>query len=75
MHMAHPALLRLVVTGGYGFMGTNLILAAVGRGHDFVVLDDLSIGNGRYLREVPHSVVTSMSQDEVRSYMRREGAA
>lgn len=36
--------MRVVVTGGAGFIGSNLAAAAVARGHDVVVLDDLSTG-------------------------------
>ena len=36
--------MRVLVTGGAGFIGSNLVDALVERGHDVVVLDDLSVG-------------------------------
>lgn len=54
---------KLCVTGGYGFVGTNLILAAAEHGHEITVLDDLSIGDGRYLHEVPHRLVKGDIRD------------
>jgi len=36
--------MRTVVTGGAGFIGSNLVDALVARGHDVTVIDDLSSG-------------------------------
>lgn len=36
--------LRLLITGGAGFIGSNLARAALDKGHEVVVLDDLSTG-------------------------------
>ncbi|MBT4099386.1 MAG: NAD-dependent epimerase/dehydratase family protein [Gemmatimonadetes bacterium] len=54
---------KLVVTGGYGFVGTNLILAAAARGTDIVVLDDLSVGDGQYVKNVSHRLVEGDIRD------------
>ena len=36
--------MRVLVSGGAGFIGTNVVLALINQGHDPVVLDDLSTG-------------------------------
>ena len=44
--------MRVLVTGGAGFIGANLVRALVQSGTDVVVLDDLSTGSKENLREV-----------------------
>ena len=36
--------MRVLITGGAGFIGANLVQACTARGHEVVVLDDLSTG-------------------------------
>ena len=36
--------MQLLITGGSGFIGSNLARVALGRGHQVRVLDDLSTG-------------------------------
>jgi UDP-glucose 4-epimerase len=36
--------MRIVVTGGAGFIGSNLVWTLVGAGHDVLVIDDMSAG-------------------------------
>jgi nucleoside-diphosphate-sugar epimerase len=44
--------LRYLVTGGAGFIGSNIVDELVRRGHDIVVLDDLSAGKENNLAGV-----------------------
>lgn len=43
--------MRAVVTGGAGFIGSTVVDGLVARGVEVLVLDDLSRGSRRYLRE------------------------
>jgi UDP-glucose 4-epimerase len=43
---------RVLITGGAGFIGSNLARAALAEGHEIVVLDDLSTGYAANLLEL-----------------------
>ncbi len=46
--------MKILVTGGAGFIGSHVVDAYRAAGHDVAVVDDLSSGSGRFLpREVP----------------------
>jgi nucleoside-diphosphate-sugar epimerase len=48
--------MRYLVTGGAGFIGSNTVDELVRRGHDVVVLDDLSSGKAENLARVRASI-------------------
>jgi nucleoside-diphosphate-sugar epimerase len=48
--------MRYLVTGGAGFIGSNTLDELVRRGHDVVVLDDLSSGKAENLARVRASI-------------------
>ena len=50
---------RVLVTGGAGFIGSNLALALEKLGHDVVVLDDFSVGHFENLRGFKGDVVSA----------------
>lgn len=42
---------KAFVTGGAGFIGSNLVCALVARGHDVTVYDNLSLGRKEFIQE------------------------
>lgn len=47
--------MRYLVTGGAGFIGSNLVDCLLARGHDVVAYDNLSTGQSRFLDEARRS--------------------
>lgn len=45
-------MVKLLITGGAGFVGSNLAKLASMLGHEVVIYDDLSIGNTEYIQEL-----------------------
>src|SRR6266511_5261232 len=64
-----PAM-KALVTGGAGFIGSNLVHALVERGDDVCVLDNFSTGNRANLEGLDLEVV----EGELRSYERVHAA-
>ena len=51
--------MRALVTGGAGFIGSNLALRLCEEGHAVAVLDDFSVGHFENLRDFPGDVVAA----------------
>jgi UDP-glucose 4-epimerase len=63
---------RVLVTGGAGFIGSNLVRALVERGDDVRILDNFSTGNRANLTGLDSSV--EVVEGELRSYERVHNA-
>ena len=44
--------MRFVVTGGAGFIGSHLVEHLINKGHEVVVIDNLSTGRPEFLASV-----------------------
>jgi UDP-glucose 4-epimerase len=63
---------KVLVTGGGGFIGSNLVRRLLELGHDVRVLDNFSTGNRRNLLEVAEEI--EVVEGELRSYERVHNA-
>ena len=63
---------RVLVTGGAGFIGSNLVAALLERGDEVRVLDNFSTGSRRNLATLGHDV--EVVEGDLRSYERVHAA-
>ena len=66
------ALMKVLVTGGAGFIGSNLVRALLADGHDVRALDNFSTGNRANLLEVNDDI--ELVEGDLRSYERVHNA-
>ena len=64
--------MRVLVTGGGGFIGSNLVRALLERGDDVRILDNFSTGNRANLADLAGEI--EMAEGELRSYERVHAA-
>jgi UDP-glucose 4-epimerase len=58
------ALLKILVTGGAGFIGANFVRLALSAGNDVCVLDDLTVGKVQYIEGLPLRFIRGTILDE-----------
>jgi ADP-L-glycero-D-manno-heptose 6-epimerase len=61
----------IVVTGGAGFIGGNLVAALVGRGRDVMIVDELARAAGE--RRIPSGVRDALDKDELHRWLETGG--
>jgi len=58
---------RILVTGGAGFIGSNVAKALAGQGHDVTAADSFLAGDWKTLTDFPGDVLTLATHDDVAS--------
>lgn len=61
--------MRVVVTGGDGFIGSNLADALVKLGYEVDIIDTLEENHGKYLNPAAYHVHMSITSDGIRDYL------
>ncbi|MCX4850454.1 UDP-glucose 4-epimerase GalE [Streptomyces sp. NBC_00893] len=61
--------MRVLVTGGAGYIGSFVVRHLLGQGHEARVLDNLSTGTGRAVPDVPLDVVDIRDADKVEAVL------
>lgn len=64
--------MKILVTGGAGFIGSNVVDAYIEAGHDVVVVDDLSSGNRAYIHPKATFYECDIRSPELTTIMRNE---
>lgn len=64
--------MRVLVTGGAGFIGSHIVDALVERGHSVAVVDDLSSGRRENVNPAARLHVVNVTSDELAAVMDRE---
>ncbi len=63
--------MKLLVTGGAGYVGSHLVWDAVDAGHDVVVLDDLSTGHAEVLPDVELVTANLLDAERMKAQLAR----
>ncbi len=64
--------MRILVTGGAGFIGSHIVDTYINAGHDVIVVDDLSTGKRQNLHPKAHFVQADIQDPTVRQLIGRE---
>lgn len=64
--------MRILVTGGAGFIGSHVVDAYIGAGHELVVVDDLSTGKRENLHPQARFVQANIQDSQVRKLIVEE---
>src|SRR5438445_2790470 len=57
--------MRVLVTGGAGFIGSHIVDALIGEGHEVVVVDDLDTGFRENVNADARLVIGSVADEEL----------
>ena len=60
--------MKYIVTGGAGFIGSNLVDTLIGRGHEVIVIDDFSEGKNENLKQHKKNDLLTIVRRPVESF-------
>src|SRR4029078_4868088 len=66
------ACMKVLVTGGAGFIGSHVVDRLIQSGHDVVVLDDLSTGRGEQIHPAPRFYKVDIRDSALDTIFREE---
>jgi UDP-glucose 4-epimerase len=69
----HEELMKVLVTGGAGFIASNVVDAYVERGHEVTVVDDLSSGRRENVNEKAELIVADLREPATVAKLRGRG--
>ena len=60
--------MKYIVTGGAGFIGSNLVDKLIDEGHEVIIFDDLSTGENKNLNPKARFIEVDISKDYINEY-------
>ena len=64
--------MKILVTGGAGFIGSHIVNTYINAGHDVIVIDDLSSGEKKFINPKANFYQLNIHAPEVRTILEKE---
>lgn len=64
------SIMKILVTGGSGFIGSHLVDRYINLGHEVIVIDDLSTGSREHINTKAKYIITSLSNPQLNQIIR-----